>query len=122
MYQVSDQIFQELIDKAIDSLPRTHTKAVENVAILFDDLPSEEQRINSNLNPFQTLLGLYEGVPLSQRQGASKIMPDKITLFKIPLENISNDEKNLYSNIRHTIWHEMAHYFGLNHKQISELE
>ena len=122
MFRVSEEGFQELIDKAIVSLPKTHTKAVENVAIVFEDLPSEEQRQNTNLNPYQTLLGLYEGLPLSQRQGMTKVVPDKITLFKLPLENISSDSDGLYKNIRHTIWHEMAHYFGLNHKQISELE
>ena len=122
MFRVSEEGFQELIDKAIVSLPKTHTKAVENVAIVFEDLPSEEQKQNTNLNPYQTLLGLYEGLPLSQRQGMTKVVPDKITLFKLPLENISSDSDGLYKNIRHTIWHEMAHYFGLNHKQISELE
>ena len=122
MFKVSDEKFQELIDSSIKSLPKTHITYLKNVAILYEDIPSEEQRLKSNLNPDQTLLGLYEGVPLSQRQGETKILPDKITLFKLPLEAISENEKSLLNNIRRTIWHEIAHYFGLNHEQIRSLE
>lgn len=122
MYKVSDQKFEDLINLSIESLPRTHTRYLENVAILKEEIPSQQQREKSNLKDNQTLLGLYEGVPLSQRQGSTKFLPDKITLFKIPLETISNSEDELIRNIRHTIWHEIAHYFGLNHDQIKALE
>jgi predicted Zn-dependent protease with MMP-like domain len=122
MFSVSNEKFEELINSSIKSLPKTHMGYLKNVAIIYEDLPSEHQREVSNLRQDQTLLGLYEGVPLSQRQGGTKILPDKITLFKLPLEAISYSEQNLLKNIRHTIWHEIAHYFGLNHEQIRSLE
>ncbi len=122
MWQVTEVEFQELINEAFGELPKDQTASLKNVAILFQDLPDEEQRITTHLQPNQTLLGLYEGTPLSQRQGTTKILPDKITLFKIPLEYKSVSRSSLKKEIKHTLWHEIAHYYGLNHDQISTLE
>ena len=122
MYSVSSEQFNDLINEAVSKFPKTHLNSLKNVAILVEDLPSLEQRRKLELRNDQTLLGLYEGVPLSQRQGMQKVLPDKITLFKIPLEHQANTEKELAEQIRHTLWHEVAHYFGLDHKAISELE
>ena len=122
MFDISEEHFQELIDRAFDSLPKTHRDRVQNVAILTADIPDEQQRQEGKLLPNQTLLGLYQGVPLSQRQGRPSFYPDRITLFKYPLLMQAQDEKGLYDAIRHTLWHEIAHYYGLNHEQIHELE
>ena len=122
MIAVTDKRFHELIDKAFDSLPSTHRDSVRNVAIITADYPSPAQRQELKLHCDQTLLGLYEGIPLPQRLGREAAMPDVITLFKLPLLGQSTDEKSLYENIRHTLWHEIAHYFGLDHAKIHELE
>ena len=122
MIEISDEHFQQLIDKAFDKLPQTHRDNVKNVAILHEDEPTPEQRIKLELRHDQTLLGLYEGVPLSQRQGMSRIFPDKITLFKGPLTRMANNENDLQQEIYHTLWHEIAHYYGLDHEQIYSLE
>jgi len=119
---ITDEHFQELIDKAFDSLPKTHRDRVRNVAILFADAPTPQQRYELQLKHDQTLLGLYQGVPLSQRQGRDSLLPDRITLFKWPLLMQAHDEKSLYEAIRHTLWHEIAHYYGLNHDKIRALE
>lgn len=118
----SDEHFQELIDQAFDSLPKTHRDRVQNVAILFADAPTLEQRHELQLRHDETLLGLYQGIPLSQRQGMQTTLPDRITLFKYPLLMHSHSEKELKENIRHTLWHEIAHYYGLNHADIHKLE
>lgn len=122
MLDISDERFQELIDRAFDSLPQTHRDNVKNVAILFADMPDTEQRREAELHPNQTLLGLYQGVPLSRRQGREATLPDRITLFKYPLLMQATDEAGLYEAIRHTLWHEIAHYYGLDHTKIHELE
>ena len=122
MLDISEEQFQELIDKAFDSLPKTHRDRVQNVAILTADFPDEQQRREASLQPYQTLLGLYQGVPLSQRQGRPSLYPDRITLFKYPLLMQATNEQELYDAIRHTLWHEIAHYYGLNHSQIHDLE
>lgn len=122
MVSVSEQEFQELINQALGELPGEHVQNISNVAILYEDLPTEEQRQQTNLDQHQTLLGLYEGVPLTRRQGTMRILPDKITLFKKPLEAISQTSVELKENIKHTLWHEIAHYYGLNHDKIRALE
>ncbi len=122
MIDVSDLVFQQLIDEALQNLPGEHAKGISNIAILYEDEPTQFQRQKLALRHDQTLLGLYEGVPLPQRQGNIHLYPDKITLFKLPLQTRSNDLSQLKELIRHTLWHEIAHYYGLDHNRISELE
>lgn len=122
MFNITDEQFQELIDRAFDSLPAEHRDNVRNVAILFADEPTAEQRQELQLQGNQTLLGLYQGTPLAYRQGTTSLIPDRITLFKRPLLAQAADEKGLYEAVRHTLWHEIAHYYGLNHDKIHELE
>lgn len=122
MVEVSDDEFQVLINAAMGSLPKKHVDNIKNVAILYQNEPTADQRVQLELRNDQTLLGLYEGVPLSQRQGMPTILPDKITLFKQPLEHMADNVAQLKEEIRHTLWHEIAHYYGLNHDQIHDLE
>jgi len=123
MIEISDEQFQQLINEALDTLPKDRMEHVQNVAFLFEDEPTPEQRVKLELRRDQTLLGLYEGIPLARRQGMTNVFqPDKITLFKLPLCAIANSPEELKEQIRHTMWHELAHYFGLDHEQIHELE
>ncbi|MDB5169780.1 MAG: zn-dependent protease [Candidatus Saccharibacteria bacterium] len=122
MLDLSDDQFQHLIDVAFDNLPKEHRDNIKNVAILYEDDPTPEQRLKLELRHDQTLLGLYEGVPVSQRQGMTRIFPDKITLFKGPLTRSVETSAQLQAEIYHTLWHEIAHYYGLDHKQIHNLE
>ena len=122
MVEISDEQFQELINQALTKLPGEHAKNIQNVAILYEEEPTPEQRLAAHLQPNQTLLGLYEGTPLSQRQGLTRLLPDKITLFKGPLTRLSQSLPQLQEQIRHTLWHEIAHYYGLNHDDIRAKE
>jgi predicted Zn-dependent protease with MMP-like domain len=122
MIEVSDEAFQALINEALESLPGQHVKNIANVAILYEYEPTPEQRRQLLLRDDQTLFGLYEGVPLSRRQGMTHLYPDKITIFKSPMERASGSLAELKEHIRHTLWHEIGHYYGLDHKRISELE
>lgn len=122
MIEVSDEQFQALIDDALGTLPKQHIDNLKNVAILYEHEPSEEQRAKQALAPHETLLGLYEGIPLSRRQGVTTMLPDKITLFMGPICMSVNTLAELKEQIRHTLWHEIAHYYGLDHDQIHKLE
>ena len=124
MIQVSNKTFEELIGQALEELPKDYVqKLLKDVAVTWQDDPTQQQRDELQLRGNQTLFGLYEGLPLSQRyNGYTKLTPDKITIFKNPISNASYDMPNLKENIKHTVWHEMAHYFGLDHKRIHELE
>lgn len=124
MIQISDHDFEMLISKSLDELPQTYVqKLLKDVAVTWQNEPSRAQRKDLQLRGNQTLFGLYEGLPLSQRyNGYTKLTPDKITIFKNPICIASADKNSLKENIKHTVWHEMAHYFGLDHNRIHELE
>jgi predicted Zn-dependent protease with MMP-like domain len=119
---VENQQYEELVSEAIDAIPELYKKHLQNMGFMIEDEPTPEQRVQLHLYPNETLFGLYEGVPLPQRNGVLKILPDKITLFKNPMLAATNSIKELKELIRHTIWHEVAHYYGLDHKRIHELE
>ena len=119
----TDEQFDAMITKAMDELPQEYIKGLKNVVIIFEEHPSEEQRRKQNLQVWQTLFGLYEGIPLTLRGGTPNgMLPDKITLFKGPLENASETVGQLQEQIKRTLWHEIAHYYGLGHDRIHELE
>jgi predicted Zn-dependent protease with MMP-like domain len=122
MIELTDEQFQELIDQAFDELPKSHTDHFQNVAILYADEPSPAQREQLKLRHDQSLFGLYEGIPLAFRQGNTTTLPDRITLFKHPILSVCNNMAQVRDQIKRTLWHEIAHYFGLDHKQIAELE
>lgn len=122
MIDVSDERFETLIREALASLSGEHAQNIQNVALLMADDPTPEQRQTLQLRDDQSLYGLYEGVPLPQRQGHQTLYPDRITLFKNPLSCGVQDEAEFRERIRHTLWHEIGHYYGLDHKRIHELE
>jgi predicted Zn-dependent protease with MMP-like domain len=119
----TDDEFSKLIGQALDELPEKYISRLENVVITYADEPDKNQRIKLKLRGHQSLFGLYEGIPLTKR-GANYnlVLPDKITLFKLPLFYHSQDEADFKAQIKHTLWHEIAHYFGLDHDRIHELE
>lgn len=123
MLNISDEQFEDLIDQALTELPSEYVQRMKrHVAIVWQDDPTPEQRRELKLHCNQTLFGLYEGLPLTQRfNGPTKITPDKITIFKNPILAVSPDMRALKEQIKRTVWHEMAHYFGLGHKRIHEL-
>jgi len=118
----TDEEFDQIISEALDSLPKKYTSRLKNVAIIYEDEPTPEQLVQLKLHCNALLFGLYEGVPLPARGGHQPLLPDKITIFKHPLMLVSQDLGDLKKRVRHTLWHEMAHYFGLDHKRIHELE
>ncbi len=122
MVEISEKKFKKIVNEAIDGIPSPYIDRLENVAFIIEDAPTPHQSQKLGLRCQDLLFGLYEGVPLPQRQGTTKLLPDKITLFKKPLEMVSRDMYELTKHVKHTIWHEVAHYYGLDHKRIHELE
>ena len=122
MIKVNDKQFKKIVSQAIDAIPPPYMNRLENVAFIIEDLPTPAQSQLLGLRCNDLLFGLYEGVPLPQRMGTTKLLPDKITLFKKPLEAVSKDMDDLTKRVKHTVWHEVAHYYGLGHRRIHELE
>ncbi len=121
--ELLDTEFDALITRAMDELPQDYIKGLDNVAITYADAPTNEQSQQQGLRQGELLLGLYEGIPLTQRgAGYTFVLPDKITLFKLPLLQVSRGGEELFENIKRTLWHEIAHHYGLGHDRIHELE
>lgn len=121
--QLSDQQFDELITRAMNELPQEYITNMQNVAIVQQDTPTPDQIEKMKLDTHHVLLGLFEGVPLTlQGSGWSGMLPSKITLFKDSILKVVDDEQQLYEQIKRTIWHEIAHYYGLNHSHIDNLQ
>ncbi|MEO7192045.1 MAG: metallopeptidase family protein [Vicinamibacterales bacterium] len=115
--------FLALVDQALASIPTQFRDAVQNVAIVVEDFPSPEQRQDVDLAPEDTLLGLYQGIPLPERQWAhGNVLPDKVTLFQGPIEDASEDEDDIVVAIGETLLHELGHYFGLSEEEIEVIE
>jgi predicted Zn-dependent protease with MMP-like domain len=113
-----------MVQESVAQIPPRFKDHLENVAFLTADLPSERQLAAGGiLHPGMTLLGLYEGIPLPKRTGGyNGAAPDVITIFKQPHEAAARNHGELKQMVHQTVWHEVAHYFGLNHGQIHELE
>ena len=112
--------FYALVERALEGLPPELSALLDNVAIVVDDWPEYSTPLVSD-DPENTLYGLYEGVPLTERgAGYSGILPDKITIFRGPLDrDVPRGE--LEEQIRVTVVHEIAHHFGLEENRLEEL-
>lgn len=123
MLSLSDDEFSKLIAECMDELPEQYVRGMKNVLVTYEDEPSEEQRRKQKLHDYQTLYGLYEGVPLTRRNaGYQFVLPDRITIFKLPMLRAVQNEQELKAQVKHTLWHEIAHYYGLDHERIHEIE
>ncbi|MBL8159854.1 metallopeptidase family protein [Candidatus Saccharibacteria bacterium] len=123
MLEVSDKEFEQMIADAMDELPEHYAQEMNNVAITWDDEPTPHQREQLKLRCDQTLFGLYEGIPQTHRgAGYNLVLPDKITIFKLPMLAAVSTMEELRGQVKHTLWHELAHHFGLEHHRIHEIE
>jgi predicted Zn-dependent protease with MMP-like domain len=120
---ISDAEFDQLISRAMDELPQQYIKGLDNVAIVYADDPDEHQRIKAKLQPNSLLFGLYEGIPMTKRgAGYTFVLPDKITIFKNPILAVVKTPEELFEHVKRTLWHEIAHFYGLDHERIHALE
>lgn len=118
-----DEQFASLISRAMDEMPGQYMRGLDNVVVTYEDEPSADQRVKLKLRGDQTLFGLYEGIPLTKRgAGYNLVLPDKITIFKFPILYMAHSPEAVYKQVKHTLWHEIAHFYGLDHDKIHEIE
>ena len=119
MVDLSVERFEELVADALDSLPAELAAEVDNVAIVVEDWPTAEQ-LDGHAG---TLLGLYEGIPRTERGPMSYagVMPDRITVFRGPLCAMAHTEDEVARQVRVTVLHEVGHYFGMDDEHLREL-
>jgi predicted Zn-dependent protease with MMP-like domain len=120
---VDRKAFEQLVAEALRSIPRRFRKAMQNIAIVVEDEPDQDLLDDMEIEPPDTLLGLYQGTPLTERSWAQgNVLPDKITLYQRPIENASDDEDDLIVAVGETLIHEIGHYFGMSEEQIEHIE
>ncbi len=115
--------FERLVADALGTMPQSFRQAVRNVAVIVEDAPAPELLDDVGIDPPDTLLGLYEGVPLPERDWThGNALPDRITLFQKPIEAASQNDNEIVVVIGETVIHEFGHYFGLCEEEIEEIE
>jgi predicted Zn-dependent protease with MMP-like domain len=112
--------FEELVAQAIDELPDHIQRLLENVAIVVEDEPTPEQLRDNGMADDETLYGLYEGTPGVVYGADWAQMPNKISLFRLPLEEDFADPIELAEEVRRTVVHELAHHAGLDDQRLHE--
>ena len=114
--------FEKLVQEGFLLIPEKFRERIQNVALLVEDEPSDELRIREGLSEGETLLGLYQGIPATVRgdsYGIGPTVPDTITLFKLPIEEeAGNVPGGVRAVVAETIWHEFAHYFGMDEEEV----
>ena len=117
------QNFEKIVEEGIKTIPEKFLRKLDNVAIVIEDEPTPAQKNKLNIHSNWTLLGLYEGVPQVKRgAGYSAVLPDKITIFQKPIEEDARSEEDLKEIVKNTVWHEIAHHFGMNEARVRQAE
>lgn len=113
--------FERLVDRALASIPPPYRDALREVAIVIEDEPSPQQLDENGLGPDDGLYGLYEGVPRTEYAADWSASPNRITLFRLPLEDDFPDAAELEEEVRMTVLHELAHHLGIDDDRLDEL-
>ena len=115
--------FEWLVAKAIDSLPNEFSTKLENIDVVVEDQPTPSQLAEAGLKRGETLLGLYQGVPLTKRsRHYGMVVPDKITIFQKPIEAKCKNDTEVKVEIRRVVQHEIAHHFGIGDARLRQFE
>lgn len=113
--------FDVLVDEALATIPMPFAAALDEVAIVIADEPSDQQRTDNELGPDELLYGLYEGVPRTEWGADWAAIPNRITLFRLPLEADFADPEDLADEVWITVVHELAHHLGIDDDRLHEL-
>ncbi len=113
--------FERLVDRAVAGIPAPYSAALAEVAIIIEDEPSPEQLEDKGLAPDDSMYGLYEGVPRTDYAADWAASPNRITLFRAPLEEDFPDSRELEDEVRMTVLHELAHHLGIDDHRLDEL-
>lgn len=121
--RLSPKRFEELVAVGIDRIPERFLAKLENVAIIVEDEPSRAELKSVGITgPGETLLGLYEGVSQARGGRYHRGMPDRIMIFKRPIEEEADTEEDVARIVADTVWHEIAHHFGMEEDEVEKAE
>jgi len=114
--------FEDLVAESFQDLPEEFQEELENIAVVVQQWPSRQQLVSVGLKHRTQLLGLYEGVPLTAGAQHHGPLPDKITIFQRPIERMCRSDREVRRRIAETLFHEIAHYFGIDDDRLDEIE
>ena len=115
--------FEKLVREGLSAIPEKFVRMLKNVAVVIAEEPTREQREVAELEENETLLGLYEGIPQVKRDGGYfGVLPDKITIFKKPILEAAETPEEIREIVKDTVWHEIAHHFGMEEDEVSRAE
>ena len=115
--------FEELVERAMRKLPRKFKEKIKNVAIVVEDWADDETLAEMEIEPPDTLYGLYRGIDLTRRDsGYGNVLPDTVTIYQGPIEEDCEDEDEMMELVRETVIHEIGHYFGLDDETMHRIE
>ena len=119
---MEEEKLEKWVEEAIELLPPLFRSKMQNVAIVVQDFPPRELSKRYPRQPPLVVLGLYQGIPLTKRRiYHSCVLPDKITIFRRPIESVCSSEKEQKKVVIRTVLHEIGHYFGLSEKDLREI-
>ena len=119
MREMTRERFTALVEEALREIPRRFRDAMKNVAVVVEDEPSQDLLDDLEMEPDDTLFGLYQGTPLTERDANyGNTLPDRISIYQLPIEEACEDEEDVRQCVAETVIHEFGHYFGLSEEEI----
>jgi predicted Zn-dependent protease with MMP-like domain len=123
MYDASWEEFEAMVRRAVDELPDAFRERIANVEFAVEELARPSDYGRMALPRGATLLGIYRGVPVTRRgSGYNMALPDRIVIFRRPIQHLAQDADDLYARVSRVVRHEIAHYFGISDERLHELE
>jgi predicted Zn-dependent protease with MMP-like domain len=117
------QQFEQLVEEALEGIPRRFRAAMKNVVVIVEDEPPPHILEEMEIEPPDSLFGLYQGTPLPERtSGYGNTLPDRISIYQRPIEDACDDDDEIRDCVAETVIHEFGHYFGMDEDQIEEIE
>jgi predicted Zn-dependent protease with MMP-like domain len=110
--------FERLVGEAIDGLPEDFADLLDNVAVVVEEEPDPEVLEELGMDPDDDLFGLYQGVPLSERDSFYSALPDRVAIYRGPILRWCRTEKEIVQEVRDTVVHELGHHFGLDEEDM----
>jgi len=120
---VTRERFTRLVEEALQEIPRRFREAMKNVAVIVEDEPAPDILAEMEIDPPDSLFGLYQGTPLTERGwGFGNALPDRISIYQGPIEDECEDDEEIRDCVAETVIHEFGHYFGMSEEEIEEIE
>lgn len=116
------EAFEQLVVEALDNLPDLFKEKLDNVEVVVADWPTAAERQAVGLKPGQLLFGLYQGISRTRRSSHyGLVLPDKITIYRLPIERVCRTPEEVRERVAHTVRHEIAHHFGISDDRLRQL-